>query len=134
MLCALFPTCDNEDVKELLQTLLELQTIEFSDKQPANAEARMAELRAKVPPQILGHYDRLVARGKKGVATVRHQTCMACHVSVPLGVLMTIRHGEDIQLCGNCGRYLYLDDSPEPVVETPKKSPRRRKSAQLTPA
>ncbi len=121
-------------MKDLLQILIELQSIEFSDNPPADAQARIAELRAKVPPQILGHYDRLVARGKKGVAIVRHQTCMACHVSVPLGVVMTLKHHEDLQLCGNCGRYLYLDETPEPAVEAPKKKNRRRKPAQLTPA
>ncbi|HTV61575.1 MAG TPA: C4-type zinc ribbon domain-containing protein [Verrucomicrobiae bacterium] len=121
-------------MKELLKILLELQSIEFSETQPHNTEARLADLRAKVPPQILGHYDRLVARGKKGVAAVRHQTCTACHMSVPLGTVMTLRHGDDVQLCGNCGRYLYLDETPEPVVEAPKKITRRRKSKQLTPA
>ncbi|HEY1662340.1 MAG TPA: hypothetical protein VGI03_07970 [Verrucomicrobiae bacterium] len=121
-------------MKDLLQFLIELQTIEFSETQSDNDEARIAGLRAKVPPQILGHYDRLVARGKKGVATVRRQTCMACHVSVPLGIVMTLKRHEDLQLCGNCGRYLFLDETPEPVVEVPKKKLRRRKAAQLIPA
>jgi hypothetical protein len=121
-------------MKNLLQTLLELQSIEFSENPPTDADVRMTELRAKVPPQILGHYDRLVARGKKGVAILRHQTCMSCHVSVPLGVVMTLKHGDDLQLCGNCGRYLYLDETPEPKVEVPKKKVRRRKASELTPA
>jgi predicted nucleic acid-binding Zn-ribbon protein len=134
MLCALYPACDDVNVKELVKILLELQTIEFTEKQPANAKAEMEELRAKVPPQILAHYDRLVAHGKKGVALLRHQNCMACHMSVPLGAVMTLKHGNDIQLCGSCGRYLYLDETPEPVVEPPKRKYRRRTPAQLTPA
>jgi predicted nucleic acid-binding Zn-ribbon protein len=134
MLCALYPACDDGVVKDLLKILLELQTIEFSDPQPADAEKRMAGLRSKVPPQIIGHYNRLVEHGKKGVAAVRHQTCMACHMNVPLGTVMTLKRGEDVQLCGNCGRYLYLDEIPEPVVEVPKRKYRRRKSAELTPA
>jgi predicted nucleic acid-binding Zn-ribbon protein len=121
-------------MNDLLKVLLEIQSIDFCNKQSDNDEARLTALRAKVPPQIMGHYDRLVARGKKGLAAVRHQTCTACHVSVPLGTVMTLRHGDDIQLCGNCGRYLYLDETPEPVVEEPKKIARGRKSRQLTPA
>jgi predicted nucleic acid-binding Zn-ribbon protein len=121
-------------VKDLLKTLLELQTIKFSENQPADAAIRLATLRAQVPPQILGHYDRLVVHGKKGIAAVRRQTCMACHMNVPLGTVMALKHNEDIQLCGNCGRYLYLDETPEPVVEAPKKIKRRRKTAPLIPA
>src|SRR5580704_5512771 len=98
MLCYIQSNCDDEYVKDLLKTLLELQTIEFSESQPADADARKAALRAQVPPQIIGHYDRLVAHGKKGVAAVRHQTCMACHMKVPLGTVMTLKHDEDIQL------------------------------------
>ncbi len=121
-------------MKDLLKTLLELQTIKFSDNQPADTAIRLATLRAMVPSQILGHFDRLVAHGKKGVAAVRRQTCMACHMNVPLGTVMALKRDEDIQLCGNCGRYLYLDETPEPVVEVPKKIKRRRKTVPLIPA
>jgi predicted nucleic acid-binding Zn-ribbon protein len=121
-------------MEDFLHFLIEIQSIESSEKQPASAQARMEELRAKVPPQTLAHHDRLVARGKKSIAAVRRQTCTACHVSVPLGTVMALRHRNDVQRCGNCGRYLYLEETPEPVVDTPKKSPRRRKPAPLIPA
>jgi len=116
-------------MKQLLQNLLELQSLEFNKTDHSALE----RLRVKIPPQILGHYDRLVARGKKGIAAVRHQTCMGCHMKVPLGVVLTLQRGDDIQLCGCCGRYLFLDETPE--VEAPKKKPAsRKKSAELTPA
>src|ERR1700678_2804917 len=121
MYCHSQSTCDDGHVKDLLKTLLELQTIKFSENESADAAIRVATLRAQVPPQILGHYDRLVAHGKKGIAAVRRQTCMACHMNVPLGTVMALKHGDGIQVCGNCGRYLYLDETPEPVVEVPKK-------------
>ena len=128
-------------MKDLLQNLIQLQSIEFGDDAGPKVEAAKAELRAKVPPQILGHYDRLVARGKKGLAAVRGQVCSGCHMQVPLGVVMTLRHGQDIQLCENCGRYLFLApeaevDAAEPAA-TPKpakpaKKPRKpRKSLQM---
>lgn len=52
-------------MKDILQNLIKLQSIEFSETKGKNAVAAMSELRGKIPPQILGHYDRLVARGKK---------------------------------------------------------------------
>jgi hypothetical protein len=126
--------CYNHIVmKGILQNLIRLQSIEFSEIKNENDEIAMSELRNKIPPQILNHYDRLVARGKKGIAAVRHQTCAGCHMNVPLGAVLTLRHGDDIQLCGNCGRYLYLDESAE-IVKPVKKKPARHKAAQLASA
>jgi hypothetical protein len=98
----------------VMQALLELQTLEFGpDSDSTTVTAAAAKLRAKVPPQILGHYDRLRARGKKGLALVReNKVCVECHMQVPIGTVITIMKGEDIQLCGNCGRYLYVEDKP----------------------
>ena len=49
-------------MKELLQNLVRLQALEFGDVKEKDADAVMEELRGKIPPQILGHYDRLVDR------------------------------------------------------------------------
>ena len=95
-------------MNNLLQDLIRLQSIEFEESAEKNTEAVTAELRAKIPAQILGHYDRLVVKGKKGVTGVRGKVCTGCHMQVPLATIMTLKHGTDIQLCENCGRYLYL--------------------------
>ena len=119
---------------ELLQNLLKLQTLDFEETDEKDAEAAIAALRAKIPAQILGHYDRLVVRGKKSVALVRGQVCTGCHMTVPLGTIMTLKRGDDIQLCENCGRYLYLPEAgPAPVEPTveikPKKARKSKKSS-----
>ena len=116
-------------MNELLQNLARLQAIEFEETAEKNAEALVAELRGKIPPQILGHYDRLAAKGKKGVTAVRGQTCTGCHMQVPLATVMTLKHGTDIQLCENCGRYLYLLDTTEteaPPAARPKRGRKPR--------
>ena len=95
----------------ILQNLLKLQGLEFGD-QPDKHKAEVAELRATIPQPILGHYERLRARGKKGIALVRNQVCGGCHMGVPLGTIATLIKAQDIQLCGSCGRYLCL---PEPT-------------------
>ena len=81
-------------LNELLQNLIKLQSLEFSEIEEKNTEAAMAELRGKIPSQILGHYDRLVAKGKKGIALVRDQVCTGCHMRVPIGGIMALKHGE----------------------------------------
>ena len=124
-------------MNETIKILLQLQSLEFNGKATPGQEKQAAELRAKVPPPILAHYDRLVARGKKGVALVRNQSsCSACHISVPRGVVLTLMHNTDVQLCESCGRYLYLPEpaaTPEPVAAPKKFSKPRKPKAQLQP-
>lgn len=119
-------------MKTLMQNLVQLQTLEFAQARDSNITATIAVLRGKIPPPILGHYDRLRVRGKKGLAVVLNQVCTGCHMSVPIGVILTIKHGQDIQLCESCGRYLYLpaeEAAPTaevPVELKPARTPRRR--------
>ena len=124
-------------MNEPLQNLVKLQSLEFEKITEKAAESAIAELRGKIPPQILGHYDRLVAHGKKGLAAVRDQVCTGCHMQVPIGVVMTLKRGQDIQLCESCGRYLYLAEPtkaevPKPTAKPgPARKPRKSKSSLL---
>jgi predicted nucleic acid-binding Zn-ribbon protein len=111
-------------MKELIENLVKLQTLEFPKTTDPAAQKQAAELRILIPAPILAHYDRLVQRGKKGVAGVRNQVCTGCHVQVPRATVVTLMHGDDIQICESCGRYLYLTEA----AAEPKKV-RRKKSA-----
>ena len=122
-------------MNELLQNLIKLQSLEFEKNTGKAADSAIAELRGKIPSQILGHYDRLVAHGKKGLAAVRGQVCTGCHMSLPIGVITTLMRGDDIQLCDSCGRYLYLaeatkEEVPKPASKpAPAKKPRKSKKS-----
>ncbi|HWX21329.1 MAG TPA: C4-type zinc ribbon domain-containing protein [Candidatus Binatia bacterium] len=115
----------------VLQNLLKLQALDFDEPSTKGSEARKAELRAIIPAPILGHYDRLVVRGKKGVAVVRNQVCTGCHMRLPIGTINTLMQASDLQLCDTCGRYLYLPDAAESQflenVEAAKPTPKPRK-------
>ena len=112
-------------MNELLQHLIKLQSLEISGTESKSVAASKSEVRGKIPPQILAHYDRLVARGKRGLAAVTaNQVCGACHMRVPIGAIMTLRHGDDIQLCESCGRYLYLPPAAEPETPEPPATPK----------
>jgi uncharacterized protein len=124
----------------VIETLVKLQAIEFGEVTGKAAEAEAAELRAKVPAPIIGHYDRLRARGKKGVAIVRNQVCLGCHMRQPVGKIAVLLRGEDIQLCDSCGRYMFLEEQTASAAlaeaapaapAKPAKTPRKRKSKEL---
>src|SRR5215813_2316203 len=109
-----------------IQSLLKLQSIEFEDEK--GSDKQIAELRGKIPEPILGHYDRLRARDKRGVAQVRNQVCTGCHMRLPIGVIATLMQDRDIQLCDNCGRYLYLDLQAAAQQPAPAKPVKKRRS------
>ena len=106
-------------MNDLLTNLFKLQAIDFDESTDPNCATQREELRARVPQQILAHYDRLVARGKKGVAIVRNQVCTGCHMRLPIGTINTLMQGQDIQLCDSCGRYLILAQPEPPKPEEP---------------
>jgi hypothetical protein len=126
-------------MKNVMELLFALQELEMKPgtSSPQN-EAEISRLRQKIPPPILGHYDRLLARGKKGVAMVRHGVCPECHMGLASGTYAQLIRGEDIVICGSCGRYLFYKAEvppPEPVLEKPEageakpKSKKRKKKA-----
>ena len=100
-------------MNNILQNLLKLQALDFGEAKAKNVEAQTAALRGNIPQPIIGHYERLRVRGKKGVAVVRNQVCSGCHMHVPIGQITVLMRGEDVQLCETCGRYLYLPDPAE---------------------
>ena len=121
----------------ILQNLLKLQALDFGEAMTKNEEAQANELRSSIPAPIIGHYERLRVRGKKGIAVVRNQVCTGCHMHVPIGQITMLMRGEDVQLCETCGRYLYLPDATEvealkqveaakPVAKAPAKPRKRR--------
>jgi hypothetical protein len=106
----------------IIEKLLELQKLHSSPGPLSPTAATLEQsLRAQVPKPILDHYDRLRAQGKTGVAMARHGVCGACHLRLCSGTAAGLAHQDDIHLCDNCGRYVYL--SPEPAEAEPAPAP-----------
>lgn len=120
---------------KIIELLVRLQELDFGPGASSPGTRREAEtLRQQVPAPILGHYDRLVARGKKAVAMVRHEVCTGCQMRLPSGVYAKLLRDDDLCVCDNCARYLMLTPQPPPTeaAATPaarKRTPRRRPAA-----
>jgi hypothetical protein len=117
---------------KIIQQLLELQGVELGSRAGSPVARREGELlRREIPEPILGHYDRLVSRGKKAVAVVRRGVCSGCQMRLPSGIYANLLRDDDICVCDNCARYLMLapeEDAPPapPAPPAPKRAARRR--------
>lgn len=119
---------------KVIERLLELQKLEMGPEAEAPENRPIIDaLRKEIPEPILGHYDRLRARGKK-VALVRHGVCSGCQMKLATGVHAALLRDEDIAMCDNCARYLLVaPDLPPSTPEPPPKSPVRRKRRKAAP-
>ncbi|HOK76804.1 MAG TPA: C4-type zinc ribbon domain-containing protein [Verrucomicrobiota bacterium] len=103
---------------KVIQRLYELQELELGGaKDSPEAKLRIESIRKETPEPIMGHYDRLLARGKRAVAMVRHGVCTGCRIKLPSGSYAALIRDDDISMCENCGRYLLLspEEQPEPI-------------------
>ena len=112
-------------MRKIMEYLLTLQKLKFDDRARTTASQPEAEkLCAQVPTPILANYERLVARGKKGVALARSGVCSECHLRITSGKLANLSSLNEIHLCDDSGRCLYLpgEESVE-MADTPTSRP-----------
>lgn len=109
----------------IIAALIELHAAENAAAQlqrlSPKARDRIVTARAKIPAPILGHHDRMRARGRKSVAPARHGVCTACHLALSGGAWNHLKKGTDLVLCENCGTYIYYEEDlrPAPAAATP---------------
>jgi len=65
---------------------------------------------AKLPATFAGIYDRLAQRSRDGIAVaeVINGSCSACYISLRPQVQVNVRKGNEIIVCENCSRIMYL--------------------------
>jgi len=124
----------------IIEQLCRLQELELGPAAgTAVARCEAEIIRADVMPVVLGHYDRLVARGKKAVALVRHGVCTGCQMQLPSGLHAKLLRDDDVCVCENCARYLKLAPvEPAPAEAKPpvpaKRLVRRRRAQPVAQA
>lgn len=122
------------DTTALLRELFDLDRSTAATKQKSRALAeknvQIEALRSRLPTSILNHYDNRRARGKLPIAAVNSKgVCGSCHLSMPKGNYSDLKRGGVVQVCGNCGAFIFpiyeeTGTPPEPVTTKP---PRKSK-------
>src|SRR5438046_2414168 len=100
------------EVTSFIKELSELESSAASVKDVPTEEKlkRILKLRQNIPEQIIGHYDRFVNAGKIPIIAVRHGVCQGCYVRLSSGSLQQLLRQDDLNICENCGRYIYPDE------------------------
>ena len=97
--------------KDLEQKKIEFEKRAESLKTDLNSlsEKRLAAI-AQVPPETRELYDRIIER-KEGWALVHveGETCAACRIEIRPQLLNELKIKENLVVCENCSRILYLD-------------------------
>lgn len=83
-------------------------------------------LRSIIPAFILGHHDRKLQMGKASIVSVVNGVCGACHLRLPTGHAARLQSSQDLEVCDNCGSFIYMESGSEPVP-SPLAIPKRRK-------
>ncbi len=91
----------------------------------------ISRLRSIIPAFILGHHDRKIQMGKASIASVVNGVCGACHLRLPTGHAARLQSSQDLEVCDNCGTFIYLESGSEPTP-SPLAIPERRKRRAVT--
>ncbi|MFA7343528.1 MAG: C4-type zinc ribbon domain-containing protein [Terrimicrobiaceae bacterium] len=86
-------------------------------------------LRSIIPAFILGHHDRKIQQGKQSVVQVVDGVCSACHLRLPAGHLARLQSHQDLEVCDNCGTFIYLEPGAGPGGPKPPVRGRRKAGA-----
>ncbi|MCE0484638.1 MAG: hypothetical protein LV479_10425 [Methylacidiphilales bacterium] len=78
---------------------------------------RVETIRKRIPKPVLDHFDRMRLRGRKPIAVVRHAVCTACHLQIPKSHILQMRRSGEIDVCDNCGTFIYLEKAEYPGSE-----------------
>ncbi|MEM1157580.1 MAG: C4-type zinc ribbon domain-containing protein [Verrucomicrobiota bacterium] len=113
------------DAKSVMQDLIRLNELQDTidsfktprGKKRKEAEAEAESIRPNIPAFILSHHDRIRKLGRKSTSNVVNWVCQSCFIAVPVGSRSRIMKGDDLNICENCGAYLYY--SPQDGVTSP---------------
>jgi mannitol/fructose-specific phosphotransferase system IIA component (Ntr-type) len=114
-------------MKNVLNQLIQLQELDFALTEGRTAPTKMpltqleeavAKSLRKLPEDVAERYQRLRKRVPLAVVPIVSGACAPCGVVVPVALVQAVKLGEQLQVCPQCGRFLYF---PETLAKQPKK-------------
>ena len=117
-----------QSLRDLARLEADLRKLSEGTPEYNEHKKKMALVRRPLPTSILTHYDKRLAQGKVGVASVRRGVCGACFLTLPSGRLADLRRRpQELNVCDHCGTFIYLDEGEAlPSSSTASLSPARK--------
>jgi len=98
-----------DQLRGLNDTVRESKRAGLTERQREKCDARIGELRAKLPTALLSQHDRIARTGNESVAAVSGSSCGACHMRLPAGLLAELGQPGRIAVCPHCGVFVYKE-------------------------
>lgn len=95
-----------DGMREMESELFEMEVGEAVGK----IDEKLEELESRLEPEVRARYRRILSGHERTVVPVVDGTCYGCFVSVPTAWASDAERNEALDVCDNCGRFLYHVD------------------------
>lgn len=94
---------EQEGVREVESEVFDMRIEEAAEK----VEEKVLELEGRLEPAVRSRYRRLVGTHERTVVPVVEGICYGCFMAVPTAWASDVDRNETLDVCDNCGRFLY---------------------------
>lgn len=101
----------------------EEQKMLHGDSHLDNLNASINKMKSKLPPEVKVSFERLAKKSPVVIVAVANGGCTGCGMQIPISMIQSIKHKEEIQYCPNCAKMLYFEeDAPKNVTKAARRS------------
>ncbi len=81
-----------------------------TEKELKNLLKKREGIKTQIDKKYLNLYEEIRKEKSEAVVKIKGNTCTGCHLDLPGIVIDRVSTGEEIVICPNCGRILYLGE------------------------
>jgi len=94
---------DEQGLREMESELFDIEPAEASHR----IDQKLEELEGRLDDTVRQRYERLKGARERMVVPVVGGICYGCFMAVPTAWTSDAERNEDLDVCDNCGRFLY---------------------------
>ncbi len=103
-------------MQKIINHLVQLQelTLARAEQETTMPGAQLSQLDTAIqalfddlPIDIQSTFSRMLKKDPLAIVPVSNKNCSACGMSLPASLIQAVRSAEKLQMCPNCGRFLY---------------------------
>lgn len=97
------------------ECLLRLQNLEDDLKYVDNESERkeiedeIILVKTQIPSDIISRFYKLYRKNGDALVRANGGYCQGCFINLPTSQHTVMSHSEELHVCQNCGRFLYMD-------------------------